>query len=80
MVYCLVRFMAKDYFQDIMPPAGDSGMRRVPRAVPVIPHEEEVTSEDTVEAEEIPQAPRGIRSISAPARSRPHVRADAREM
>jgi len=70
--------MAKDYFEDITPPSPQGDGRR---AVPISqkPYRIDDTSEETVEhiEDEAPQ-PRGIRSISAPAR-RPYPPRDTRE-
>ncbi len=80
--------MAKDYFQDITPPTPDTNPPRQFKPLPLEPDEHIDTTPSQSDARDIPiragsvstDAPnemdtiRGIRSISAPARSRPPVR------
>lgn len=72
--------MVKDYFQDIMPPSGEAGPRRLPQTAPKIPNTEERDEGISSEMEENPPQPRGIRSISAPMRNRQHQRSEIREI
>ena len=68
--------MVNDYFQDITPPSGDDA-RRIP--IKTSKPRLEETEEDSLDSEDAPPEPRGIRSISAPLRSRPS-RIDMRDV
>lgn len=73
--------MAKDYFQDIIPPSNEK------RSVPITNREQPLPSDPTDERDEhmmsepdMPDTPeRSIRNISAPLRAQPRVFPDTRE-
>ena len=67
--------MAKDYFQDIVPPSEEGG-RKVSDATPRTSRVNEGSEEIAADADTMPPQPRGIRSISAPMRSRQQPRSD----